>query len=43
MKATLLVAFEASKFFAQLLLGKRIEFAVAGGNKGVVAVNRSVL
>jgi hypothetical protein len=43
MQATLLIAFEASKLFAELLLGERIEFAVAGGYEGVVAVKLSVL
>ena len=43
MQAALLVALEASKFFAKLLLSERIEFAVAGGDEGVVAVNLSVL
>ena len=38
-----MVAFETSKLLAELLLSKRIEFAIAGGNKGVVAVNLSVL
>ena len=39
MQTALLVAFQASKLLAELLLGERIEFAVAGGNKGVVAVD----
>ena len=43
MQAALLVALEASKFLAELLLGERIEFAVAGWDKGVVAVRLSVL
>jgi hypothetical protein len=43
MQAALLVAFETSKLFAELLLCERIEFAVAGGYEGVVAVNLSVL
>ena len=43
MQATLLIALETSKFLAELLLSERIEFAVAGGDKGVVAVKWSVL
>ena len=42
MQAALLVALETSQLLAELLLSKRIEFAVAGGDKGVVAVNLSV-
>jgi hypothetical protein len=33
-----LVTLKAGKFFAELLLGKCIEFAVSGRDEGVVAV-----
>jgi hypothetical protein len=37
-----LVALETGELFAELLLGEGIEFAVAGGYEGVVAVELSV-
>lgn len=42
MQTALLVAFETSEFFAELLLSESIEFAVAGGYEGIVAGGLSV-
>jgi hypothetical protein len=37
-QAAFLVTLKAGKFLAELLLGKRIEFAVSSRDEGVVAV-----
>jgi hypothetical protein len=37
-QAAFLVTLKTGKFFAELLLSKRIEFAVSGRDEGVVAV-----
>ena len=39
MQAAFLVTLKAGKFFAELLLGKGIKFAVSGRDEGVVAVD----